>query len=138
MANIAKRVYLINRSNNIRGDPILLDKLKTLKVEIINNAQIKSINGQKAVRSITLNNDLEVEVNGVIINIGYTPITDPIKGIVEFNQYGYVEVDWKNSTKTPGLFAAGDVVFNPYKQLVISASDGAKAALGAYDYLSQK
>jgi alkyl hydroperoxide reductase subunit F len=41
-------------------------------------------------------------------------------------------------SKTPGLFAAGDVVFNPYKQLVISASDGAKAALGAYDYLSAK
>lgn len=139
MANIAKKVYLINRSNNIRGDPILLDKLKTMhNVELINNAKVKSINGHKAVHSITLDSDLEVQVNGVIINIGYNPITEPIKNIVEFNQYGYVETDWKNATKTPGLFAAGDVVFNPYKQLVISASDGAKAALGAYDYLSQK
>jgi alkyl hydroperoxide reductase subunit F len=55
---------------------------------------------------------------------------------VELNELGYVEVDSKNMTKLSGLFAAGDVVFNPYKQLVISASDGAIAALGAYDYLS--
>jgi alkyl hydroperoxide reductase subunit F len=139
MANIAQKVYIINRSENIRGDPILLDKLKTMQtVEIINNVKVKSINGQKSVHSITLDNDQEILLNGIIINIGYIPVTDPIKGIVEFNQYGYIETDWKGMSKTQGLFAAGDVVFNPYKQLVISASDGAKAALGAYDYLSQK
>jgi NADH-dependent peroxiredoxin subunit F len=139
MANIAKKVYIINRSERIRGDPILLDKLKEMHtVEIINNAKVKSINGEKEVHSITLESGQEVQVNGVIINIGYTPVTDPVKDIVPLNQYGYIEVDWKGMSKTEGLFAAGDVVFNPYKQLVISASDGARAALGAYDYLSSK
>ncbi|MGV8171889.1 MAG: NAD(P)/FAD-dependent oxidoreductase [Candidatus Woesearchaeota archaeon] len=139
MANIAKKVYIINRSGNIRGDPILLDKLNGMStVEIVNNAKVKSINGEKEVNSITLEDGQEIQLNGIIINIGHIPITEPIKNIVELNIYGYVEVDRKNMTKTEGLFAAGDVVFNPYKQLVISASDGAKAALGAYDYLSSK
>jgi len=139
MSNIAKKVYLLNRSEKIRGDPILLDSLKShYNVEIVNNAKVKSINGQKEVHSITLENGQDIEVNGVIINIGYIPITEPIKNIVDFNSYGYVEVDWKSMSKTEGLFAAGDVVFSPYKQLVLSASDGAKAALGAYDYLSAK
>jgi alkyl hydroperoxide reductase subunit F len=137
MANIAKKVYLFNRSEKIRGDPILLDKLRSmLNVEIVNNARVKSINGDKKVTSVALENGQHVELDGVIINIGYNPITDPVKDIVEVNEFGYLEVDKKNMTKFPGLFAAGDVVFNPYKQLVISASDGAKAALGAYDYLS--
>jgi len=139
MANIAKKVYIINRSDKIRGDPILLDKLKAMpNVEIMNNSKVKSINGEKEVTSITLENDQNIELNGVIINIGYVPVTDPIKNVVTLNEYSYIETDWKGMSKTPGLFAAGDVVFNPYKQLVISASDGAKAALGAYDYLSQK
>jgi len=139
MSNIAKKVYILNRSEKIRGDPILLGSLKSKhNVEIVDNAKVKSINGQKEVHSITLENGQEVEVNGIIINIGYTPITEPIKEIVELNSYGYIEVDWKGMSKTEGLFAAGDIVFNPYKQLVISASDGAKAALGAYDYLSAK
>jgi thioredoxin-disulfide reductase len=137
MSNIAKKVYVINRSEKIRGDPILLDQVRSRhNVEILLNSKLKSINGEKKVISITLENGQEIELDGVLINIGYTPITEPLKNIVELNSYGYLEVDRKNMTKLPGLFAAGDVVFNPYKQLVISASDGAKAALGAYEYVS--
>ena len=114
-----------------------LDELKTKdNVDILLNSRVKSINGEKSVTSVTLDDGRELELDGVIINIGYNPITEPIKDILEPNQYGYIEVDWKCMTNLPGLFAAGDVVFNPYKQLVISASDGAKAAVGAYDYIS--
>ena len=137
MTDIAKKVYLIEASGKINGDPILANKLKD-KAEIMLNTKLKSINGERRVASITLENGTEIPVEGVLINIGYVPVTEPIKGIAEFNKYGYIEVDPYCMTKTEGLFAAGDVVFNPYKQLVISASDGAKAALGAYDYLSKK
>jgi thioredoxin-disulfide reductase len=137
MSNIAKKVYLLNRSNRIRGDAILLNALRSkLNVEIVDNARVQSINGEKKLASVTLDNGLNVELEGLIINIGYLPITDPLKGVAELNQYGYLEVDKRNMTSLPGLFAAGDVVFNPYKQLVISASDGATAALAAYDYVS--
>jgi NADH-dependent peroxiredoxin subunit F len=139
MANIATKVYLIEASSKINGDPILANKLKSQdNVEIMVGTKLKSINGERRVSSITLENDEEIQLEGVLINIGYMPVVEPIKHIVELNKYGYVEVDWKGMSKTEGLFAAGDVVFNPYKQLVISASDGARAALGAYDYLSSK
>jgi len=137
MSDIATKVYLIESSEKINGDPILAGKLKSQpNVEIMLGVRLKSINGERRVASITLEDGREIQLDGVLINIGYKPVADLIKDIVQLNHYGYVEVDWKNMSKLPGLFAAGDVVFNPYKQLVISASDGAKATLGAYDYLS--
>lgn len=137
MSDIATKVYLIETSEKINGDPILAGKLKSQpNVEIMLGVRLKSINGERRVASITLEDGREIQLDGVLINIGYKPVADLIKDIVQLNHYGYVEVDWKNMSKLPGLFAAGDVVFNPYKQLVISASDGAKATLGAYDYLS--
>jgi len=142
MAAIANKVYLINKNPKLKGDAILSEALlKSPKVEIINNSRVKQINGEKKVTSaiITIGDaEKELALDGVIINVGYTPITDPIKDIVELDPFGYLAVDQKNMTKVPGFFATGDVVNNPYKQLVISASDGCKAALGAFDYLATK
>ena len=142
MQTIAKKVYLLNKNPVVKGDPILADKIKSYSnIEVLNNTTVKSVNGTKKVESITIienGTEKNLAVDGVIINVGYTPITEPIKNIAKLNQYGYLEVNNKNMTETAGFFAAGDVVFNPYKQLVISASDGAKAALGAYDYLKSK
>ncbi|HIH32320.1 TPA: FAD-dependent oxidoreductase [Candidatus Woesearchaeota archaeon] len=139
MANIAKKVYLLNKNPQLKGDPILAEKLlNNPKVEIMNNTRVKEIKGDKKVTSLITMDDKEIVVDGVIINVGYVPITDPIKDIVELDSSGYVAVDNKNMTKVPGFFATGDVVNNPYKQLVISASDGCKAALGVFDYLSMK
>jgi alkyl hydroperoxide reductase subunit F len=142
MQTIAKKVYLLNKNPAVKGDPVLLDKIKGHNnIEILNNTTVKKINGDKKVESITIiENGVEktIQIDGVIVNVGYTPITEPIKNIAKLNQYGYLEVNNKNMTEITGFFAAGDVVFNPYKQLVISASDGAKAALGAYDYLKSK
>ena len=139
MANIAKKVYLLNKNPQLKGDPILAEKLlNNPKVEIMNNTRVKEIKGDKKVTSLITMDDKEIVVDGVIINVGYVPITDPIKDIVELDSSGHVAVDNKNMTKVPGFFATGDVVNNPYKQLVISASDGCKAALGVFDYLSMK
>ena len=137
MSEIATKVYLIESTDKINGDPILAGRLKSQNnVEIMIDTKLKSINGERRVASVTLESGREIPLDGVLINIGYKPIVEPVKNIVELNKYGYIEVDWKGMSKTKGLFAAGDVVFNPYKQLVISASDGAKAALGAYEFVS--
>jgi len=139
MSEIASKVYLIEASEKINGDPILANKLRSQNnVEIILGVKLESIDGERRVASIKLEGGREIKLDGVLINIGYRPATEMIKDIVKLDRYGYVEVDWKNMTTTQGLFAAGDVVNNPYKQLVMSASDGAKAALGAYDYLSMQ
>jgi NADH-dependent peroxiredoxin subunit F len=142
MKDIAKHVYLLNKNPAIKGDPVLVDRLKDPKVTIINNSKTKKIVGEKKVESITIDNngkEESIQVDGVIVNVGYLPITEPIKGMIEVDSFGYLSTDNKQMTKIPGFFAAGDVVNNPYKQLVVSASDGCVAALGAYDYLiSQK
>jgi len=139
MADLASKVYLVNKNPVLKGDPILADKLISHpKVEIVNNAKVKEIKGDKLVTSIILEDNREIEVQGIIINVGYTPITEPIKALVQLDAYGYLAVDNKGMTSTEGLFAAGDVVNNPYKQLAISAGQGCTASLGIYDYLSTK
>ncbi|HEY9705351.1 MAG TPA: FAD-dependent oxidoreductase, partial [Allocoleopsis sp.] len=142
MKDIAKHVYLLNKNPTIKGDQVLFDRLKDPKVTIIHNSRVKKIIGDKKVESVIIDNNGKEETlhtDGVIVNVGYLPITDPIKNLVKLDNFGYVSTDGKRMTPIPGFFAAGDVVDNPYKQLVVSASDGCIAALGAYDYLiSQK
>jgi alkyl hydroperoxide reductase subunit F len=140
MKSLARKVYLISKYPTIKGDPVLIDKLLAdTNVEIIYSAKPTRIKGDKRVEAMILNvngEEKELIIEGIIVNVGYTPIVEPIKNIVELNSFGYLDVDVKGMTKTKGFFAAGDVVYNPYKQLVISASNGAVAALGVYDYLS--
>ncbi len=72
------------------------------------------------------------------MEIGYVPSSGFIKDLVEFNKQGETVINPKdNSTKTPGVFAAGDVTDVLYKQIIIAASEGAKAALSVYNYLSK-
>jgi thioredoxin-disulfide reductase len=142
MKDIAKHVYLLNKNDTIKGDQVLLDRLKDPKVTIINNSRVKKIIGDKKVESVLIDNNGREEslhTEGVLVNVGYLPITEPIKNLVTLDKFGYLETDNKRMSKIPGFFAAGDVVNNPYKQLVVSAGDGCIAALGVYDYLiSQK
>ena len=69
------------------------------------------------------------------MQIGLLPNTDWLKGTVELSKYGEVIVDAKGETSLPGVFAAGDCTTVPYKQIIIAMGEGAKASLGAFDYL---
>ncbi|MDZ4361633.1 MAG: FAD-dependent oxidoreductase, partial [Variovorax sp.] len=77
----------------------------------------------------------KVELEGVFIQIGLVPNTDWLKGTVELTKHGEIVVDARGQTSVPGVFAAGDVTTVPFKQIIIAAGDGAKAALGAFDHL---
>jgi alkyl hydroperoxide reductase subunit F len=76
-----------------------------------------------------------VELEGVFVQIGLIPNTEFLKGTIELSKFGEIVVDAKGHTNLTGVFAAGDVTTVPYKQIVIAAGDGAKAALSAFDYL---
>src|SRR5262249_19862063 len=76
-----------------------------------------------------------IALEGVFVQIGLVPNTEWLKGVVELNRFGEIIVDAKGQTSVPGVFAAGDVTTVPFKQIVIAAGDGAKAALGAFDHL---
>jgi len=71
----------------------------------------------------------------VFVQIGLVPNTEWLKGTIELTRFGEIVVDAKGATSVPGVFAAGDVTTVPFKQIIIAAGDGAKAALGAFDHL---
>ncbi|MCS5559952.1 MAG: FAD-dependent oxidoreductase, partial [Oceanospirillaceae bacterium] len=75
------------------------------------------------------------ELAGVFVQIGLVPNSQFMKDVVELSKYGEIVVDGKCHTSEPGIFAAGDVTTVPYKQIVISMGEGAKASLAAFEYL---
>ena len=77
-----------------------------------------------------------LDLDAVFVQIGLLPNTDFIKGSgIDLSKFGEIEVNAHGATSMPGVFAAGDVTTVPYKQIVIAAGEGAKAALSAFDYL---
>jgi alkyl hydroperoxide reductase subunit F len=76
-----------------------------------------------------------VALEGVFVQIGLVPNTEFLKGSLELSKFGEIVVDAKGHTSMPGVFAAGDCTTVPYKQIIVAAGEGAKAALSAFDHL---
>jgi len=141
----ANKIYVLEYGVNIKGDPATVEALKkTGKVEFILRAETKEIQGGNFVekliyRDLTDNDTNEIKVEGVFVNIGWVPATNFLNGFVKLNNYGEVEIDHKTTqASVPGVYAAGDVSDTLYKQCVIAAGEGAKAALSAYNYILEK
>ncbi|HEY4521515.1 MAG TPA: FAD-dependent oxidoreductase [Candidatus Paceibacterota bacterium] len=141
----AEHITLLIRSDSMKGDPATQEEIKNNpKAEIIFNAEIKEILGDKFVTGLKYQ-DLksgetkELELGGVFVEIGSVPNSELVKDLVEIDQWGQVKIDSKHaSTSCVGIFAAGDITDDPYKQNNISAGDGVKAALAAYSYLQKR
>lgn len=138
----ADKIYLINRKSELAGDPLTQEEVKkSSKVTIINDSEVQEIMGDKFVTGLnyldkTDNQVKKLEVGGVFVEIGSVPNSEFMKGLVEMNAGGEIIVDHKTgATSHPGIFAAGDVTDEIYKQNNISAGDGVAAALSAYNYL---
>ncbi len=144
LTKYANKIYVIEFMDKLLGDESTQEKLKASgKVELITNAATKEIKGDKLLESLVYEDKKsgemkELKVQGVFVEIGYVPSSGFIKDLVEFNKVGEIIINPKdNSTKTPGVFAAGDVTDIFYKQIVIAAAEGAKAALSTYEYLTK-
>lgn len=147
-SEIAKKVYLIHRRKEFRGFEELVEKVRKNKnVEFVLDSVVKEIKGKKFVEAITVKNVLteeerEIKVDGVFVEIGFETKIDFIRELVKIDQNNQIVVNKKcetfypNSEKVrPGVFAAGDLTDNPFKQIITSAAEGAKAALQAYNYI---
>jgi len=141
----AKSVKLLEYGDTLKGDPVTQEKVKASdKVEIILNAQTLEIFGNKFVEGLKYKNRITgeekiLELKGVFVEIGSVPNSDMVKDLVAINKFGEIIVDHKNSrTSLTGIWAGGDVTDDPFKQNNISAGDGVKAALDAYNYLILK
>ncbi len=142
LAGIVGHVTLIEYDTQLRADAVLQRKLKSLaNVEIIINAQTTEITGdQQKVNGLIYKDRAtgetrQVPLEGVFVQIGLVPNTDWLKGTLELSKHGEIVVDAKGQTSVPGVFAAGDATTVPFKQIIIAAGDGAKAALSAFDHL---
>lgn len=138
----ANKIYLLEYADAVKGDPVTLEELKkNPKIEIIVNAATKEILGEKLVSGLKYldrktNEEKILNVGGVFVEIGSVPNSEMAKELVNLDNYGQVIIDSKHAaTSHPGIFAAGDITDDPYKQNNISAGDAVKAALAAYAYL---
>ena len=142
LAGIVAHVTLIEFADQLKADAVLVAKLKSLpNVTIHVNAQTTEITGDgQKVTGIKFKDRVSgeehlVPLEGVFVQIGLVPNTEWLKGTVELSRFGEIVVDAKGHTNVPGVFAAGDCTTVPYKQIVIAAGEGAKAALSAFDHL---
>jgi alkyl hydroperoxide reductase subunit F len=142
LAGVVSHVTLIEFDSQLRADAVLQAKLKSLNnVTIIMSALTKEVigDGQRVTalryEDRTTHQDNTLELEGIFVQIGLLPNTDWLKGIIDLSPRGEIIVDAKGETSMPGVFAAGDCTTVPYKQIIIAMGEGAKASLGAFDYL---
>ncbi len=137
---VARKIYLVSLTP-LTGDKILIDKVKaSSKTEIFTEYETKKISGNNSVEGLEIKpldngNIKKLDVEGIFIEIGLLPNSDLFIDALASNRFGEIQIDNLTRTGIAGVFACGDVTNIPYKQVVIAAGEGAKAALSAYDYL---
>jgi len=144
LAKVAKKIYILEHGSSPKAFAANQEIVKkTGKAEIITNADLKEIKGDKFVESIVYKDrktkkEKTLNVKGVFVEVGYEPATSYVKGLVNFNKRDEIKVDYETcQTKTPGLFAAGDLNVGVVKQIVTAAGEGSKAAIAAYNYIQK-
>jgi NADH-dependent peroxiredoxin subunit F len=142
LAGVVAHVTLVEFADALKADAVLVNKLKSLSnVTIHVNSQTTEITGASGkvnglrYKDRATDEEHLVALEGVFVQIGLVPNTEWLKGTIDLSRFGEIEVDAKGHTNLPGVFAAGDCTTVPFKQIVIAAGDGSKAALSAFDYL---
>ncbi len=142
LAGVVSRVTVLEFAPELKADAVLQRKLLSMpNVTVITHAQTTEVIGDGSKVTGLHYTDRatgeaqQVALEGIFVQIGLLPNTDWLKGSVELTRFDEVQVDSHARTDVPGVFAAGDCTTVPYKQIVIAAGDGAKAALSAFDHL---
>jgi thioredoxin-disulfide reductase len=144
LSKITKKVILINRGDKLTADRTLTEKLETIKnVEVENDLSIEEVRGQKALNEVIAKNnltgkDVSFKVDALFVEIGNVPNSKLFEGLVALNERKEIITDQLQHTSVEGLYAAGDITNQPYRQIIIAAAEGAKAALEANNLLMKK
>jgi alkyl hydroperoxide reductase subunit F len=140
LAGICGSVTVVEFMNELKADKVLVDNLKKLpNTDIVLHHRTAEIVGDGSkvtgIKVVDRGNDAEktIPIDGIFIQIGLVPNSALVKGLVDVNRFGEIVVDDKCRTSTKGIYAAGDVTTTPYKQIIISMGEGAKAALAAFE-----
>ncbi len=143
LAKICTKVYLVHRRDEFRGEAVLLEQIQAEpKIELVLSHTPDEVLGDGEyvtglrVKSTKSGETKDLPVEGVFVEIGFVVNSGLIKHLVDLDKMNQVITNKRMETSTPGVFAAGDLTDSPYKQAVISAGEGATAALTAYSYVN--
>jgi alkyl hydroperoxide reductase subunit F len=139
LAQVAETVHFVSPSPALIDSPFARRLVDSMKVVLWSGHKVTAFEGNGFVSRVRLqtNGGMEktIETDGVFIEMGLIPNTEPLQGLVDLDDEGRVVIDMVNRTSCEGLFAAGDVTNAIAEQVLIAVGEGAKAALSAYDYL---
>jgi len=140
----AKKIYILEYGEEIKAGRDNQEKASTIsKIQIITSAELKEIKGNDFVNQIVFKDrktgeEKTLDVEGVFVQVGYQPATSFLKNLVELNEKKEIIVNFETfETKTPGLFAPGDVNSGKVKQIIVACGQGAQALMHAYKYLNK-
>ncbi|MEM4364463.1 MAG: NAD(P)/FAD-dependent oxidoreductase [Candidatus Nitrosocaldus sp.] len=141
LSRFARKVYVIYRTSKMAGDKEMIEALERKdNIEYVPNSEVIALDGGERLSSITVKDasgTKRLEVDGLFVEMGYKVYIDFVKHLVRVNQRGEIEVNEYCETSYKGIFAAGDATSVPYKQVIVAAGEGAKAAISAYNYLQR-
>jgi thioredoxin reductase (NADPH) len=144
LTRFARSVTLIHRREEFRASKIMLERARANeKIKFLTNTQVTSIEGDPKVTGVRLRNTItgeesELAVTGVFVAIGHDPRSDLLRGQVDLDPEGYVQVNGRTtSTSIEGVFACGDLVDHTYRQAVTAAGTGCSAAIDSERWLAE-
>ena len=145
LSRFCKKVFLIHRRDKFRGTKVLQDRVhQNGKIELLMNKTVDQLETQDGalsnihVEDVVTKEKTPVNVNGVFVAVGVQPESQVLNGIVDLDENGYIIADAGMQTNIEGVFAAGDIVRKPLRQIVTAAADGAVAAYSAGKYITEK
>ena len=140
LAGMVKSVTLVEFMPELKADQVLIDKMLSLpNVKVLKNTQLLEVtgDGSKAsgivVKDRSSEEESKIALDGVFVQIGLIPNSSFVKELVDTNRFGEIVVDQGGRTNVKGIYAAGDVTTVPFKQIIISMGEGAKAALSVFE-----
>jgi thioredoxin reductase (NADPH) len=143
LTKFASEVVIIHRRDSFRASKVMAQRvLAHPKIRVLWNTAVDEVLGDDAITGVRLFDTVtgatsSMELGGLFVAIGHTPNTAFLKGQVELTESGYVKVaSWRTETSVPGVFAAGDVIDEYYRQAITSAGTGCMAALEAERWLA--
>jgi thioredoxin reductase (NADPH) len=143
LTKFASEVVIIHRRDSFRASKVMANRVLTHpKVRVLWNSQVDDVVGDDFITGLRLRDTVtgatgEIEVGGLFVAIGHTPNTKFLGGQIDTSEHGYIKVaSWRTATKLEGVFAAGDVIDDYYRQAITSAGTGCMAALEAERWLA--
>lgn len=144
LTKFASKVYVVHRRDELRASKIMQQRaMDNEKIEFIFDTVVNEVKGEQTVNALAIENvktgeKKDLTVDGMFLGIGYIPETELFGEYIDVNENGYAVPVKRTTTKVPGVFVAGDIEDDYYRQAITAAGDGCKAALDAEKWLAER